>query len=737
MTLNPYTVIPTVSQIQHKEKGRYLGHGIDVINQRAPDSASSNGTSPTTPFDHGPFTFPNYDNHAQFVGCLSNLSAPHLEDKPSLESPETTMIMDSRPTINDQPSSLETHHVYGDGMDEHTLIPQHTTPYLCHQQPSSELTIIPETASTDYGGDSISTTNKANDNNPTCLPFTNYHNGSSSSIFTRQHEDDCTSIGNSSYSVDCIDFPSPPSSTPSLVPRLKIQTNIQHQQEQMETHSAIDDLPGVPTDRPTSSSVNKAVVSSRFKEIFDLEGTDLEWDYGTNYRQKPFHSAPIDSSSSSKATSSFVSSTLKNDHLYLNNQQQQQQHMYSPHGHSKMIPEFISNIGRSASLASLSPSPSVTSKRISPDTPARSLSTSSGSNNPIRGIMRSLSTTAANHYKQQIPKTTLSNTPIEEDGITTAAQVVATAFDNDTIHTLSNDDASLFTATSMDGRRRKISHLLSNVIKNTPARRHTTKVVNMQPSAATKKLVRRTVIYVNSEGSNNSNNHLDTFTDVMAHYRPHRPAPNPPSPSPPLSQSYSYRYGKRLPPIPPLTRQTPTLSPRSSTSAASSSSSSSFASTPISNQRDNNVSYLEGLELREMEDGTMEWDVIRKDHRTSFFPMMDQHNSRVMDTNDSGDDDDDDEQQIEQRVLALMGLEPDHLEKLSLNGPPPIPRRSPRRKPSIALSKLSTNCHMDPTLPGIINESATDTYYAHDMNLPSLLRLMSETQRHESINNLV
>lgn len=66
MTLNPCTSFPAVTEIQDKEDGLYLGNGADAPHQLTPDSASSsNGASPTTPFDHRPFTFSDYQDRKQ------------------------------------------------------------------------------------------------------------------------------------------------------------------------------------------------------------------------------------------------------------------------------------------------------------------------------------------------------------------------------------------------------------------------------------------------------------------------------------------------------------------------------------------------------------------------------------------------------------------------------------------------------------------------------------------------
>ncbi|CAO3595426.1 unnamed protein product [Absidia cylindrospora] len=617
-------------------------------------------------------------------------------------------------------------------------------------------------------------------------------------IYGSDEKYDMDSIGNSSCSIACLDFPSPPSSTPSLVPKLTIQTDRQHTPETAETPDMESHLPTnhqqlnhrtEPEQQHESSSNqsprsdNKFGSLSRFKEIFDIEGTDIEWDYNVKYCQQP----PVSTSKSyssplaplpEKSVSSFITSpisptTSNNDsHFFLDKQQNRQQLLTQTDTLSlrsntnananKTIGGFITNIGRSASSSSSS---TTSTARTKPDGPIRSLSSSSSSSS-LRGLMRSFSTTATNHYRQQTPKMTPHMN--EEDGLSRAAQAVAatTTNDNDKLYLcreeIINEPSKTDITNSLDGQRRKISQLFSTAIKKAPTRRHTTKVVNMQqqtPSPSSKKLLRRTVIYVNPE--DDASQH-DFYVDLLKQYQPQRPAPVPPSPI------QRYRYDKTLPPVPstvePSSSSTQS-SPRSSASSHLSSTSSS------SNTNKPKLSYLEGLELREMEDGSMEWGIIKKEgHRQSFFSMAHLQQdevengqpSNLMDTTHSTMDDES-EEHIEQQVLALMGLEPDHLEKQPLHRPPPIPRRSPRRKPSTLLPSTSSrnrsnnhnNKHQnkDDSLLQHATASATDedddepspssstmnVYYAPDMTLPSLLQLVSQTQQNNnnSINNVV
>jgi hypothetical protein len=97
----------------------------------------------------------------------------------------------------------------------------------------------------------------------------------------------------------------------------------------------------------------------------------------------------------------------------------------------------------------------------------------------------------------------------------------------------------------------------------------------------------------------------------------------------------------------------------------------------VANNNNDDDNSLEGLELREMSDGSVVWGVVKKQgNRKSFFATLD----------DKMEPEDVERDQIEKSVLALMGLEPDSLDHLPARlsnaavRPPPIPKRSPRRK---------------------------------------------------------
>lgn len=107
----------------------------------------------------------------------------------------------------------------------------------------------------------------------------------------------------------------------------------------------------------------------------------------------------------------------------------------------------------------------------------------------------------------------------------------------------------------------------------------------------------------------------------------------------------------------------------------SSTSSSSLSSSSSSS----NMSYMEGVELREMSDGSVMWGIVKKEgNRKSFYAPNKRDNKfeLVAEEEEEGDN------------------------------PPPIPKRSPHRQPSSRM------------------KPKTDVYYSNDVTLPNLLKLM-------------
>ncbi|KAI7854445.1 hypothetical protein BDC45DRAFT_508392 [Circinella umbellata] len=174
---------------------------------------------------------------------------------------------------------------------------------------------------------------------------------------------------------------------------------------------------------------------------------------------------------------------------------------------------------------------------------------------------------------------------------------------------------------------------------------------------------------------------------------------------------------------------------------------------------------LEGVEVREMSDGTVVWGVVKKlGKRKSFFIASEdssdyesklQVNEEAQDETkgeeEEIDEEDEDEEQIEERVLTLMGLSPDLLKNYPNNinyesaittpttpvvTPPPIPKRSPHR---LREQKLQRERQQQEQLEqeqatyissysNRRDSSTTDVYYAHGATLPSLLEMIASDQ---------
>ncbi|KAI9030911.1 hypothetical protein CLU79DRAFT_884030 [Phycomyces nitens] len=137
---------------------------------------------------------------------------------------------------------------------------------------------------------------------------------------------------------------------------------------------------------------------------------------------------------------------------------------------------------------------------------------------------------------------------------------------------------------------------------------------------------------------------------------------------------------------------------------------------------------LQGLELREMSDGSVEWGLVKKKgNRKSFYRPSDASPPPSVAQNTSvppiptrllveDEIEDEDEDWFDNHLLALMESTPD----LSKSNAPAIPRRSPRRPQA---SHVSTPEHSE--------KSATDVYYAPTMTLPNLLHMMASNNEGE------
>ncbi|KAI9315683.1 hypothetical protein BX666DRAFT_337234 [Dichotomocladium elegans] len=138
---------------------------------------------------------------------------------------------------------------------------------------------------------------------------------------------------------------------------------------------------------------------------------------------------------------------------------------------------------------------------------------------------------------------------------------------------------------------------------------------------------------------------------------------------------------------------------------------------------------LEGVEMREMSDGSVTWGIIKRQGRRKSFFDPQESKCEIEE-----DDDEETEEQIEGRVLALMGLRPDFLKDFQPNAPchqpppssapaPPAPPPIPARSPFRPQHEEATHIH---SISNRRDDSTTDIYYAPNATLPSLLQMISE-----------
>lgn len=139
------------------------------------------------------------------------------------------------------------------------------------------------------------------------------------------------------------------------------------------------------------------------------------------------------------------------------------------------------------------------------------------------------------------------------------------------------------------------------------------------------------------------------------------------------------------------------LQQQSSSKHTSSSSSNSTSS-------NSNNEYLEGVELREMSDGSVVWGIVKKQgNRKSFFAPNHRNEYEHVE----------DEELEDVQPPPLPNNRKQHKHSNSLS-PPPIPKRSPRRQVVVPATDKPT----------------TDIYYSNQMTLPNLLKMMQNQQQH-------
>lgn len=131
--------------------------------------------------------------------------------------------------------------------------------------------------------------------------------------------------------------------------------------------------------------------------------------------------------------------------------------------------------------------------------------------------------------------------------------------------------------------------------------------------------------------------------------------------------------------------------------------------------------YMEGVELREMSDGSVVWGVVKKQgNRKSFYAPNKQNQLELVEDEEDNDEEEEDihgEDYFRNKVMKKSNSSTcTSAQKASptTTCPPPIPRRSPRRQIPV----------------DHVNNTKTDIFYSDQVTLPSLLKMMQE-QQHE------
>ncbi|KAI8143441.1 hypothetical protein BJV82DRAFT_93968 [Fennellomyces sp. T-0311] len=380
-----------------------------------------------------------------------------------------------------------------------------------------------------------------------------------------------------------------------------------------------------------------------------------------------------------------------------------------------------------------------------------SLRQASRSHQPFRGLVRNLSS-AGSYYRGR--HSTASTVSTESGVMSRAAMAVMEHqkkedTSNTKHHTTSNTKSTLSTMTTMpqeepDNGGNLITHLLAKASKS----RRTTKTVNMnhEDTKSTRRektksrVVRRTIIYVPPD----SINFMKTLkqNDSAGLRSKKNTAHAPPLPADMLEKMRQLQKST-----------TPTKTPRRSVDNNSNKAEESSANNDDSDDlgsvlnyydddslydyyqnRESGVPHLEGLEVREMSDGTVEWGIVKKQgNRKSFFV---QDNKRTVE-----EEEEEDEEKIEEQVLALMGLSVPHDKHHPSGTPPPVPRRSPRRRIDSAEQQMLQQQQQQQqdnrrakhisTIHSRKDASTTDVYFAPQQTLPSLLQMIADSAQEE------
>ncbi|KAI9016572.1 hypothetical protein CLU79DRAFT_837623 [Phycomyces nitens] len=283
------------------------------------------------------------------------------------------------------------------------------------------------------------------------------------------------------------------------------------------------------------------------------------------------------------------------------------------------------------------------------------------------------------------------------------------------------------------------SRLLSNLLAKATTQRKITKIVNMkqdrdgkEASSERAKVIRRTIIYVPPDSANFMKSLREPPVPPLPKVIPG------PSSSKPVSMVGSDvsegEYGQAT----VVTRQPSTKRYLKSSAAHN---------TPAANQP---KPALEGVELREMSDGSVVWGIVQNHgNRKSFYAPK---SSTETGRGEGGyeyveEEEEETEEEVEERVLALMGLQPiatsepepvhsTHHGSASSSLPPPLPQKSSRRRAASVDRNTSQrypasqpyrhDAHAEHVSTiARQDDSTTDIYYAPEMTLNNLVQIMA------------
>lgn len=146
-----------------------------------------------------------------------------------------------------------------------------------------------------------------------------------------------------------------------------------------------------------------------------------------------------------------------------------------------------------------------------------------------------------------------------------------------------------------------------------------------------------------------------------------------------------------------------------------------LSTTPTSHHSEEKEdNYMEGVELREMSDGSVVWGVVKKQgNRKSFYAPNKQNQLELVEDGEDNDDEEDayGEEYFRNKVMKKSNnsTPPSTQQQQQQQAlPPPIPRRSPRRQiPADPVLHTNTN-------------TKTDIFYSDQVTLPNLLRMMQD-----------